>query len=77
MVHVENVAVREALDVLVDGDDLLQVLVLARAEDGVVDYYAVDGGVGVGVEECVFELVAVGFAEGEGEATVSRELDVV
>jgi hypothetical protein len=48
LVHVEDVAVGEALDVLVDGHDLLQVLVLSRAEDGVVDDYAVDLGVGVG-----------------------------
>lgn len=68
---------REAFDVFVDGDDLLEVLVLARAEDGVVDYYAVDGGVGVGVEEGVFEVVAGGFAQFEGEATVLGEVDMV
>lgn len=48
LVHVEDVAVAEAFDVFVHIDDLLQVLVLAVVEDGVVDYYAVDVGVGVG-----------------------------
>lgn len=60
----------EAFNVFVDGHDLLEVLVLAGAEDGVVDYYAVDCWVGVGVKEGVFEVVAVDFAELEGEATV-------
>lgn len=62
---------REALDVLVDGDDLLQVLVLAVAEDGVVDDDAVDVAVVVRVDEGVFEEFAVDFAEFECEATMS------
>jgi hypothetical protein len=42
---------------------------LTIAEDGVVDDYAVDGVVVVGVDEGVFEEFAVDFAEVEGEAT--------
>lgn len=60
----------EALDIFVDGDDLLQVLVLAVAEDRVVDDYAIDRVVVVGFDEGVFEGLAVDFAELEGEATV-------
>lgn len=48
LVHVEDVAVAEALDILVHVDDLLQVLVLAVVEDGVVDDDAIDGVVFVG-----------------------------
>jgi hypothetical protein len=48
---------------------LLEVLVLPVAEDGVVDDYAVDGGVVVCVDQGVFEEFAVDFAEVEGEAT--------
>jgi aromatic ring-cleaving dioxygenase len=70
LVHVEDVAVGEALDVLVDGHNLLQVLVLARTEDGVVDYYAVDLWVGIGVEDGVFEFFAIDFSELEIEATM-------
>lgn len=47
LVHVEDVAVRQALDVLVHVHDLLQVLVLPVVEDRVVDDYPVHGGVGV------------------------------
>jgi hypothetical protein len=59
----------EALDVLGDVDDLLEILVLSVAEDGVVDYDAVDSVVGVGGYEGVFEVVAGDFAEGEVETT--------
>jgi hypothetical protein len=69
LVHVEDVAMRQALDVFVDGHDLLEVLVLPVAEDGVVDHYAVDGGIVVGVDEGVFKEFPVDFAEVEGEAT--------
>jgi hypothetical protein len=41
---------REAFDIFIDGDDLLEVLVLSVAKDGVVDDYAVDGGVVVCVD---------------------------
>jgi hypothetical protein len=43
---------------------------LSVAEDGVVDDYAVDGGVIVGFDEAVFEEFAVDFAEVEFEATI-------
>lgn len=61
---------RQALDILVDGDNLLQVLVLSVAEDGVVDDDAVDGGVIVRIDEAVFEELAVYFAQVERKATV-------
>jgi hypothetical protein len=60
--------VGEALDILVHGDYLLQVLVLAVAEDGVVDHDAIDGGIVVGVDEGVFKLLAVDFSELVGKA---------
>lgn len=60
---------REAFDVFLDGDDLLEVLVLAVGKDGVVDYYAVDFGVVVRVNESVLEEFAVDFSELESEAT--------
>lgn len=36
--------------------------------DGVVDYYAVDGGVGVGEDDGVFDAVFGDLGEGVGEA---------
>jgi hypothetical protein len=33
---------RQPFNILIDGDNLLQVLVLTVAKDGIVDYYAVD-----------------------------------
>ena len=59
----------EALDVLVDGHDLLEVLILTRSKDGVIDDYAVDFWVGVGVNDGVFEEFAVDFSQLEIEAT--------
>lgn len=70
LVHVEDVAVGEALDIFVYGDDLLEVLILAGSEDGVVDYYAVDFVIGVCVDYGVFEELAVDFSELECESTV-------
>lgn len=58
LVHVENVFVREALDVFVESYELLDILVLSRraGEDGVVYDDAVDGVVGVGFEDCFFNV---------------------
>ena len=53
----------EALDVFTDVGDLLQVLVLAVVEDGVVDDNAVDGVIGVGSQDGAFELFPVEFAQ--------------
>jgi len=69
LVHIEEIAMRQSLDVLVDGNDLLQVLVLAAAEDGVVDNDGVYGRVVVGFDEAVLEPVAVDLAQFKGEAT--------
>jgi hypothetical protein len=68
LVEIEDVAVGEAFDVLVEGDELLDVAVLGGAEDGVVDEDAVDGGVGVGGLDGVFEGVFGDGLEVEGEA---------
>ncbi len=65
LVHVEDVAVGESFDVFVEGDELLDVLVLAGGEDGVVDDYAVDGVVGVGRYYGVFEVFFGDFTEVE------------
>ena len=48
---------------------MLDVAVLGGAENGVVDENAVDGGVGVGGEDGVFEGVLWDCLEVEGEAT--------
>lgn len=62
---------RETLDVLVDGDDLLQVLVLSVAEDRVVNDDAVYFVVVVRVDEGILEKFAIDFAKLEREATMS------
>jgi hypothetical protein len=61
--------VAQPFDVFGDGDDLLEVLVLAAVPDGVVDYDAIDGGIRVGGEDCFFNVVGVDLAELELEAT--------
>lgn len=77
LVHVEDVLVGQALDVLIGGDNLLQVLVLPVAEDGVVDHNAIDFGIVVGVDQSVFELLAVNFTQLVGEATVMHKYRVL
>lgn len=62
-VHVGNVLVSQALDVLAHIDDVLQVLVLAGAEDGVVDHDAVDAVVAIGLDDGILELLAVDLAK--------------
>lgn len=61
---------RKTFDILAKGDDLLEVLVLTGTEDGIVDYYAVDFGVVVRVDEGVFKKLAIDFAELKCEPTV-------
>lgn len=69
LVHIENVAVTETLDILANIDDLLQVLVLPVVEDRVVDDNSVDVRVIVGGDDSIFDVVAVDFAEGVFEAS--------
>lgn len=57
LVHVEDVPVAEALDVLAQRDDVLQVLVLAGIVDRVVHDHAVVGGVGVGGHDGLLDAV--------------------
>lgn len=74
LVHVEDIAVTQTLDVLGDVHDLLQVLVLSVVEDGVVDDNAVDGVVGVGGEDGLFDIVVGDFAAGVAETTAIIKL---
>ena len=63
LVHVEDVLMGETFNVFVDGDDLLQVLVLSVAEDGVVDYYAVNDRIVIGVDDGLFDCVFFALSE--------------
>jgi hypothetical protein len=77
LVHVEDVAVAETLDIFGDVDDLLQVLVLAVVEDRVVDDDAVDVVVGVGGQDGSFDVIAGDFAEGIRETTREENVRLV
>lgn len=70
LVHVENVTVAQTLYILIYVDNLLQVLVLAVVENGVVYDDAVDIGIGIGSEDSLLEIIAGNFTEGVAEATV-------
>jgi len=69
LVHVEDIAVREAFDIFAKGDKLLDILILARGEDGVVDYDSVYFVVRVGLNDAVFEVLFFDFAEVELKTT--------
>lgn len=73
LVHVEDVLVRKALYILVDGDNLLQVLVLTIAKDGIVDDDTVDLVVFVRVNESFLKQLTIYLAELESEATVPSQ----
>jgi len=72
LVHVENVAMRQTLNILVDGYNLLEVLILSIAENRVVDNYAVHLVVVVCIDEGVLEEFTVDLTEVESEATTPR-----
>ena len=72
LVHVEDVAVTQSLDILGNIDDLLQVLVLTVVEDWVVDDDAVNGGIGVCAQDGFFNVIAGNFTEGVLEPTISE-----
>ena len=57
----------EPLDILADIRDLLQILILAIVEDGIVHYDAIDGVVVVGGQDILFEIFAVDFSQLELE----------
>ena len=70
LIHIKNVLVGKTFDIFIDGDDLLQILVLAVTENWIVDDDAVDSGVIVGVDQSVFQKLTVDLTELEIEATV-------
>jgi hypothetical protein len=76
LVHVEDVLMRQTLYILVDGDNLLKVLVLAIAKDRIVDYDTIYRRVVVGIDEGVFEKFTVDFTELECEATVDLSISI-
>lgn len=61
----------QALDILFGTDKVLDVAVLARCsgEDGVVDDNAVDGFVGVSIDDLLFDLLLLDCAEVKIEPT--------
>ena len=60
----------EAFDIFGDVYDLLQVLILSVAEDGIVHDDAVDFGIVVRIDDGVLEEFAIDFSELECEATI-------
>lgn len=66
----------EPLDILADVRDLLQILVLAVVEDGVVHDNAVNGVVVVGSQDMLFEIFAVDFAQSEFETTEACQIAI-
>jgi hypothetical protein len=63
---------RKTFDIFFEGDQLLDVLVLSRGgrKYRVVDDDAVNGGINIRGEDCVFNFFLVNFSEIKLEATV-------
>lgn len=66
----------QTLDVLAHIDNLLQILILAVAEDRVVDDDAIDRVISVGCDQRVLDVVFVDFTERVVESTVEGRLSV-
>lgn len=77
LVHVEDVPVTEPLDILAGVRDLLQILILAVVEDGVIHYDTIHGVVVIGSKDMLFEIFAVGFAQLEFEAAGALSDDLL
>lgn len=77
LVHVEDVPMAEALDVLGHVHDLLQVLVLPIVENGVVYDNPVDVIVSVRGEDRLFDLFFGNFAQCVAKPTVAIEIPSV
>ncbi len=58
LVHVEDVAVAEAFDILGNVDDLLDILVLSIVEDRIIDYDPINIRVGICFKYSVFDVIA-------------------
>ena len=69
LVHVEDVPMTKTLDVLAHIYDLLQILVLAIVEDGIVDNDTVDISIVVGGDNSLFDIVLVHRSKGVSKAT--------
>lgn len=74
LVHVEDISMTETFDIFGYIDDLLQVLVLSRVEDWVVDYHSINVLVGVGGDYGVFNFILGHFAEGVAVSAVLEKL---
>lgn len=59
----------QTFNVFVNRDNLLKILVLPIAKDGIVDNYAIYRRVVVRIDEGIFEKLAIDFTEVELEAT--------
>lgn len=77
LVHVEDVLVAQALDVLAHRDNLLQVLVLSVVEDRVVHDDSVHRGVVVGRHDRLLDVVLCDVLERIREATFQMVLGTV
>ena len=72
LIEVEDVGMGKTLDIFGKRDDLLEVLILRRGEDRVIDDYAVDRAVGIGGYDGFFEEWWSGGLECEVDATIDE-----
>lgn len=63
LVHVENVAMAETLDIFGDVDDLLEVLILTIVENGIVNYNAIDIRIRICGDESLFDILPIDCTE--------------
>ena len=72
LVHIEDVAVAQTLDIFGNIHNLLQVLVVAIVENGVIDDNTIHVVVAVRGQDGFFDVVAGDIAEGIRESTSTR-----
>ena len=70
LIHIEDVAVAEAFNILGNVNDLLEILVLSIVEYRIVDYDPINIRVGICFKDSVFDVIAGDFAKSITESTI-------
>jgi hypothetical protein len=69
LIHIEDISVAEAFDILGNVNDLLEILILSIVEDRIVDYDSVNLGVRICCKDSILNVVARDFTKSITEST--------
>ena len=70
LVHIEDVAVAEAFNILGHVNDLLEILILSIVEYRIIDYDPVNIGIGICFKDSIFDVIAGDITKSITEFTI-------